>query len=172
MREMGVDPVRGLYAVDQEGRFHRPSEPLDVAALFAVVNRSGATTSAHGAYVGHIHLSVPDLDAATAFYRDRLGMIGHMNAPELGFADLHAGGAFTHRIALNTFEGPGVPTAPNDMAGMDRYTIRFDTPDRLKQVIARLREAEAPARAYGIARAHVLAPAGVTIDLTAGAEAR
>jgi len=167
MREMGADPVRGLYVVDQDGRYHRPSEPLDVAALLALVDRSGPAALADGAYVGHVHLSVPDLDDAIAFYREHLGMIEHMNAPELGFADLHAGGAFTHRIAINTFPGPGAPPAPSDMAGIDRYTICFETNDRLQQVIARLHQAQVPVQASDAVRAHVQAPAGVTVLLTA-----
>jgi catechol 2,3-dioxygenase len=172
MREMVTDPVHGLHAIDHEGRVHRPSEPLDVEALIALVERDGAATSAQDAYIGHIHLSVPDVDAANAFYRDRLGMISHMHAPELGFADLHAGGAFMHRIALNSFCGPGARPAPGDTAGMDRYTIRFDSTARLEQVIARLGEAKLPVQVDGAAGAHVRDPAGVLVDLTTEAGAQ
>jgi catechol 2,3-dioxygenase len=171
VREVGADPVRGLYSVDHDGQIHGPGEPLDVAALLAVVDRDGPSVVAEGAYVGHIHLSVPDLRAAVAFYRDQLGMIEHINAPQFGVADLYAGGVFKHRIALNTFRGPGTPPNPTDMAGMDRYTIRFDTVSQLERVIARVRQMQTPVQERD-AGAHVEAPGGVTIDLTSATDTR
>ena len=57
------------------------------------------------------------------------------------------------------------------MAGMDRYTIHFDTIDRLEQVIARLRQTQMPIQ-QGHAGAHVQAPAGVTIDLMSATDTR
>jgi catechol 2,3-dioxygenase len=169
MREMGVDPLRGLYAVDHDGRVHRPSEPLDVPALLAMVDSDALAAPADGAYIGHVHLSVPDLGAAVAFYRDQLEMVEHLNEPAVGFADLHAGGAFKHRIALNVFQGPDAPPAPVDMAGMDRYTIRYDTAERLLEVTARLRHAGAIGETHEGAGAQVHDPAGDAINLVAEA---
>lgn len=167
MREMRVDPRRGLHVIDQVGRVRRPSEPLDVAPLLAATRGRDLSAPAEGAFIGHVHLTVPDLGAALAFYRDRLGMVSHLDEPDIGFADLHAGGDFTHRLALNTFSGAGAPPTPVDMAGMDRFTIRYDTPARLEQARSRLQQTEIAA-AHIEGREQVRDPAGNAIDLTVG----
>jgi catechol 2,3-dioxygenase len=167
MRELRVDAARGLHAIDQEGGTHRPSEPLDVPTLLRAAEGLDAAAPADGAYIGHVHLTVPDLGAAVGFYRDQLGMVGHLDEPGIGFADLHAGGAFTHRIALNTFHGPGAAPTPVEAAGLDRFTIRFATRDRLAQARARLEEAGAIAEADDRVALRVQDPAGDAIDLIA-----
>ena len=45
---------------------------------------------APGTVVGHMHLHVRDLDEATTFYAESLGMLPGVSAPAIGFADLSA----------------------------------------------------------------------------------
>jgi catechol 2,3-dioxygenase len=172
MREMGVDDRHGLYAVDHDGQYHSPSEPLDVPALLAVADGTDLAAPADGAFIGHVHLSVPQLGPAVAFHRDQLGLIEHLNAPALGFADLHAGGAFTHRIALNTFHGRSAPATPPTMAGMDRYAVRYDTPQRLAGATSRLERAGIPMERGDAGALTVRDPGGNRVELSAPAGAR
>ena len=92
--------------------------------------------------VGHLQLQVADLEASYRFYRDGIGLIPSMYAPWSGYGDLGAGGRVAHRTALNTWQGAGVPPRPAGMAGMRSFTIRFQSPERLRDAVARIGNGE------------------------------
>lgn len=117
-------------AVDTDGVFHSGVDPLDVPALLETLTDDDTTTRVPaGTRVGHMHLYVGDLDAAYAFYQG-LGFTRALWAPHMGVGDLGAGGAFPHRIAVNTWQGAGAPQSPAGTARMLGYTVRF-ADDRL-----------------------------------------
>ena len=82
--------------IDAEGRSRRIAEPLDVNEVLAhLPNRDfDQPLLPAGTTVGHLHLHVSDLEASVRFYCDLIGFREHMYAPDLGFADLSAGGSF------------------------------------------------------------------------------
>lgn len=104
--------------VDSEGRERRAVDVLDIDAVLghAAPGASDAPM-APGTVVGHLHLHVRDLGEATTFYVDSLGMLPGVSAPAIGFADLSFGGSFPHRLAVNTWQRPGLPRPPG-VAGM------------------------------------------------------
>src|ERR1700761_749356 len=110
--------------VDTEGRPRRPVEPLDTEAVFSHLEADAdlGRPLPDGTKVGHVHLHVGDLDAANAFYRDQLGFEEHTFLL-LGMADLHTGGRFPHRMALNVWQGQGAPQPPAGTAGLRHFTI-------------------------------------------------
>lgn len=117
--------VRGaeFRIVDTEGRLRRPVEPLDTAAVFSHLGDAALDEPLPaGTKVGHVHLHVGDLEQANAFYRDQLGFEEHTFLL-LGMADLHAGGRFPHRMALNVWQGRGAPQPPAGTAGLRHFTI-------------------------------------------------
>jgi catechol 2,3-dioxygenase len=76
--------------------------------------------------IGHVHLTVSDLDRALAFYRDALGFeITARYGPDAVF--LSAGG-YHHHIGLNTWAGRGAPAPPPGTTGLYHVAILF--PDR------------------------------------------
>jgi catechol 2,3-dioxygenase len=79
--------------------------------------------------VGHVHLKVSDLDRSTAFYRDVLGfnVFGDARAAGVPVVFL-AAGDYHHHIALNTFEGPGLPPSPPGHTGL--FHVAFVYPDK------------------------------------------
>jgi catechol 2,3-dioxygenase len=85
---------------------------------------------------------VGNLEASYRFYRDKIGLISSMYAPWSGYGDLGAGGRVAHRIALNTWQGAGVPPRPSGMAGMRGFSIRFQSPELLRDAVARIDNAE------------------------------
>lgn len=104
--------------IDSEGRERRAVDVLDVDAVIAHAGPGAADAPmAPGTVVGHMHLHVRDLDEATTFYAESLGMLPGVSAPAIGFADLSFGGSFPHRLAVNTWQRPGVPKPPG-AAGM------------------------------------------------------
>ena len=129
--------------IDTEGRTHSIAEPLDVNEVLAhLPNRDfDQPPLPPGARIGHLDLHVSDLGAAFRFYRDLIGFREHMYMPELGFADLSAGGSFPHRLALNTWQGEGAPQPPPGSAGLRRFTLVLPGEQELSGVLQRLHEA-------------------------------
>lgn len=78
--------------------------------------------------VGHIHLTVADLDRAMAFYCDMLGF--EISARYGESAVFLSAGGYHHHIGLNTWAGRGASPAPQGHTGM--YHVAFLYPSRLE----------------------------------------
>ena len=94
--------------------------------------------------IGHVHLTVSDLERALRFYRDVLGFeVTTTYGREAVFL---AAGGYHHHIGLNTWAGRGAPRPAPGSTGLYHFAILY--PDR-------------PALAAGVKR--VLA-AGVPLE--------
>ncbi len=78
--------------------------------------------------VGHIHLTVADLDRAMAFYCDMLGF--EVSARYGDSAVFLSAGGYHHHIGLNTWTGRGATPPPMGHTGM--YHVAFLYPSRLE----------------------------------------
>lgn len=153
---------RGPVAIDTDGTVRAATAALDVpAVLKALPDHDLERPLADDTKVGHIHLYVSDVEAAHRFYKD-LGFLQNMYLPQYGMADLGAGGAFGHRIAVNAGHTRNKPQAPAGTAGLRYYTIKFDTPERLTKALQILPAAQAQPDGYLVAD-----PAGNNVLLTA-----
>lgn len=131
-----VDNV--VRAINVDGELESGYEPFDLTAMLATLeDQPRQELVGAGTRIGHMHLYVADLLDAYQFYRS-LGFTQALWTPHIGIGDLGAGGAFNHRIAVNTFQGVGAPQSPAGTARMRNFTIRLDTPDRLDQVLGAL----------------------------------
>ncbi len=90
---------------------------------------------ADGTKIGHLHLYVGDLERARDFYTG-LGMEVSRWWPPMQVADFGAGGSFTHRIAINTWQGIGAPPSPAGTARMRHFEIRYTTSEKLEAALA------------------------------------
>lgn len=92
--------------------------------------------------VGHIHLTVSDLDRSLAFYRDLLGF--EISARYGDSAVFLSAGGYHHYIGLNTWAGKGATPAPKGHTGM--YHVAFLYPSRLElaKVLKKLLDAKYP----------------------------
>ena len=78
------------------------------------------------ARIGHVHLTVSDLDRALAFYRDVLGFeVTTRYGQDAVF--LSAGG-YHHHVGLNTWAGRGAPMPPRGTTGLYHFAVLY--PDR------------------------------------------
>ena len=129
-----------LQLIDAEGRAHAIAEPLDVTEVLAQLpDRSfDQPLLPPGTKVGHLHLHVSELESALRFYRDLVGFREHIYAPQLGFADLSAGGLFPHRLALNTWAGAGAPQPAKGSAGLRLFTLALPAEEALGEALDRL----------------------------------
>jgi catechol 2,3-dioxygenase len=148
-----------IALIDIEGGERSGRDSLDIVALLSGLRDRDTARPLLGT-IGHVHLHVPDLYKAYAFYR-RLGFVENVILPGTGFGDLGTGGAFKHRLGLNTWQGKGAPPAPYGTAGMRHFTLQFDSIDRLDSALKNTPDAEKRGDAYVVRD-----PAGNRIVLT------
>jgi catechol 2,3-dioxygenase len=86
--------------------------------------------------IGHVHLTVSNLERALAFYRDALGFeVTQRYGSDAVF--LSAGG-YHHHIALNTWAGEGAPHPPAGTTGLYHFAILYPTRRELARAFKRL----------------------------------
>jgi catechol 2,3-dioxygenase len=99
--------------------------------------------------IGHIHLTVSDLNRALAFYRDILGF--KVTAKYGDSAVFLSAGGYHHHIGLNTWAGKDAKPAPKHdpvtgqgYTGMYHVAILFPTRKELALALKRLIDANYP----------------------------
>jgi catechol 2,3-dioxygenase len=88
--------------------------------------------------MGHVHLQVADVDAATRFYVDILGFSLMAGIPMASF--ISAGG-YHHHLGMNSWMGAGAPPPPENAARLLSYEILLPDQAALGEVVDRLAEA-------------------------------
>ena len=89
--------------------------------------------------IGHVHLTVSDLDRALQFYRDVLGFdVTSRYGRDAVF--LSAGG-YHHHIGLNTWAGRGAPPPPRGTTGLYHFAILYPDRKALATAVRRVLEA-------------------------------
>ncbi len=90
--------------------------------------------------VGHVHLRVGDLERATAFYRDAIGLSVTVDGRAFGLpAVFLAAGDYHHHVALNAFDGEGAEPAPSRYAGLHHFALLYPSREELGLAVVRLR---------------------------------
>ena len=88
--------------------------------------------------IGHVHLTVSNLERALKFYGDVLGfeVTQHYDRSAVF---LSAGG-YHHHVALNTWHSAGGAPPPRDATGLYHLAVRFPTRAALGAALRRLLE--------------------------------
>jgi len=99
--------------------------PLDMAGLLATIAGEDPSPLAdRDLRVGHLHLHVGNVEQGLAFYRD---ILGFEVMTDFGTAAFVAAGGYHHHLGFNVWRGEGVPPVPEDVVGLERWTIRLDS---------------------------------------------
>lgn len=92
--------------------------------------------------IGHIHLTVSNLDKALSFYRDLLGF--QVTARFGKTAVFLSSGNYHHHIALNTWAGEGAPNPPKGFTGLYHFAILFPSRKDLASAFKNIWESKYP----------------------------
>jgi len=123
--ELYADRSRDVWhSVD--GPVYMTTEPLDVEGLLAAARRA-APELPSGTTLGHVHLRVSTLEAAEAFYVDRLGM--EVTTRRYPGALFFAAGGYHHHVGVNVWGGVGLPQAPPGSPGLLSFEIVVPDPE-------------------------------------------
>jgi catechol 2,3-dioxygenase len=109
--EVYADRPRAAWrAADRQIRM--TTEPLDLASVVAAANGEPWTGMPAGTRMGHVHLHVGDIERASRFYHEALGL-DRMVWSYPGALFLAAGG-YHHHLGLNTWAGDARAAGEND----------------------------------------------------------
>ena len=86
--------------------------------------------------IGHVHLTVADLDRALAFYRDVLGF--ELTLKYGADAVFLSAGGYHHHIGLNTWESKGGHPPPPGTTGLFHTAILYPTRPALGDALHRV----------------------------------
>jgi catechol 2,3-dioxygenase len=117
--------------------------------------------------IGHVHLTVSDLDRSLAFYRDLLGF--EVVSTYGDSAVFLSAGGYHHHIALNTWAGKGAAPPPPGHTGLYHFAILFPNRKELAVILKNLIEANYPlsgASDHGVSEAiYLMDPDGIGVEL-------
>ena len=117
--------------------------------------------------IGHVHLTVSDLDRSLSFYRDVLGF--EVTSRYGRDAVFVSAGGYHHHIGLNTWAGKGAPQPPPGTTGLYHFAILFPDRATLAAAVRRVLEQGIPlegASDHGVSEAIYLRdPDGNGIEL-------
>jgi len=131
-------------------------------------NSTTMTTAIHpDVRIGHVHLTVSQLDRALEFYRGALGF--EVTQRYGSSAVFLSAGGYHHHIALNTWAGEGAPPPPRGRTGLYHLAILYPSRRELARAFKRLFDHGVPiegASDHGVSEAIYLRdPDGNGIEL-------
>lgn len=96
----------------------------------------------HRTRIGHIHLTVANLDRALSFYRDLLGF--QVTARFNKNAVFLSSGTYHHHIGLNTWAGENATPPPKGHTGLYHFAILYPSRLDLAKAFKKIWEANYP----------------------------
>jgi len=110
-------------------------DPLDTAGVLAAGGAEPWTGMPRGTVMGHVHLHVGDIETASRFYHQALGL-DRIVSSYPGALFLSAGG-YHHHLGVNTWAGRAAPASEQD-ARLLEWRIVLPTADDARIVAERL----------------------------------
>jgi catechol 2,3-dioxygenase len=118
-------------------------------------------------HIGHVHLTVADLERSVKFYRDILGFT--VTARFGNSAVFLSSGDYHHHIGLNTWAGPNITPPPDGHSGLYHFAILYPNRHELAKAFKVLWEENYPiegASDHGITESiYIKDPDGNGIEL-------
>lgn len=119
------------------GEIQMSNLPLNLNVLTdSVKDRNKAYTGVdERTVIGHIHLQVSDLQKAEKFYHEILGM--DITNKSYNGALFFAAGGYHHFIGANIWHSRNSPPAPDNSAGLMKFTIQIPDEKEIEQILLR-----------------------------------
>lgn len=123
------------------------TDPVDIQGVVAAAGDAPWTGMPPGTVMGHVHLHVGDLDAASAFYSEGLGL-DRMVTRYPGALFLAAGG-YHHHLGTNTWPGPSARPPGDGDARLLEWTIELPDASQVSAVADSITATGHPVERHG-----------------------
>ncbi|MFM1580778.1 VOC family protein [Helcococcus bovis] len=125
--EIYVDKPKYEWDIRENGEIVGATEPLDLRGLLSKKTIDLPQKISVGTKIGHMHLSIRDLDDTSSFYLEKLGFDKKFEFPKQ--AVFMASGEYHHDIALNIWNSRGMELRNEDDMGLKEFTIKVSEED-------------------------------------------
>ena len=130
----------GLKIEDSEGRIRSASDYLNVHDILKDTTGIDVNNGiSKDTRLGHLHLYANNVEKSYTFFKN-IGFNTFNYLPQFMYTDLGAGGAYQHRIALNSWHGMNRPLAPDESTGMKHFQIIFNNKEKLNHALLNVGE--------------------------------
>lgn len=133
--EIARDRPSSEWSWNVDNKVTMSTEPLDAHGLLEAANNHEWNGAPENTIVGHLHLHVDDLLKAKEFYTEGLGFQVVTEYPGALFL---SDGGYHHHLAVNIWNGEGVPNPQKNEVGLKFYTLRYSFEDKKQAAIQRL----------------------------------
>lgn len=118
--EVYADKPKETWDVREDGQIAGITIAMDAEGILGLPTEAKPKFPSK-TIIGHMHLTVRDLNEAEVFYKDILGFDLKFNYH--GHAKFLASGFYHHHIAFNTWQGTGLPAREVEDLGLREYEI-------------------------------------------------
>ncbi|ABR50793.1 Glyoxalase/bleomycin resistance protein/dioxygenase [Alkaliphilus metalliredigens QYMF] len=122
----------------ENGVLPAEGKALDIKGLLAEAEDKEWKGIPSEALIGHIHLSVSELEKTEAFYHQGMGFDVVMRIPRN--AVFFSTGEYHHHIGTNIWNGIGAPAPSENSVGMSSFSVVFPSDEAREKVIKKLRD--------------------------------
>lgn len=142
--EIYRDRPRDEWIEDDKGGLVTATNPVDIQGVMALFYQALPWNGfPNNTILGHVHLNVSQLDEQTTyFYLDALGLDIMTNF--MDSALFISAGGYHHHIAVNIWQGTGVPNSPKLSSGLVAYSLQLSSQEELQKLADNLVSFEIP----------------------------
>lgn len=119
------------------GELKMVTDPLDYRGLMNLAKNDKWEKIPEQTVLGHIHLHVDDLEKNAKFY-ELLGFQKTLELPNSAY--FYSQGKYHHHIGFNVWNGRNIPAPPENAIGLEYYTIKVSTEEKLMELERKLKE--------------------------------
>ncbi|MBC7087748.1 MAG: VOC family protein [Tissierellales bacterium] len=119
------------------GKLKMVTDPLDYRELMSLAQGDIWDGMPKEAVLGHMHLYVDNLEKNAIFY-ELLGFEKTLALPNSAY--FYSQGGYHHHIGFNVWNGREIPPPPENAIGLDYYTIKVSTKEKLMDLEKKLIE--------------------------------
>ncbi len=167
--EIYADRPTDYWKWDAQDHVYMTTEQVNIQSVLAEADGKWDGLP-EGTVMGHIHLSVSDLDKTEAFYTNLLNY--DVVTRYGGQALFISTGKYHHHIGLNTWHSQGRPALPENAVGLASYTVVLKDDEYAEQIKSALQAAGAVVEDIaslpygGQAKFSTIDPSGIRIIFT------
>lgn len=138
--EIYRDKPKEIWTIHEDGRIPGVTEEMDAEGIINSRDNDDLQQIPDGTVIGHMHLSVRNLDETEEFYTSRLGLsVKDQFGAQARFL---AGGDYHHHIGTNTWGGANLPARMEEDSGLQSFTILLSSKDRFSELKAHLNDSK------------------------------